>query len=274
MNRIFFACLLAFTTFSFQAKSQAFSLRNYTISYRWFEANAFGNNPTTVGPLLKDQAAYDRQFKTITWNALAGDPGISDLHTIYLGADWKVNRQDSRFWKKTSIQTAIEFTTPVKGGAGNVSNSSFGYSDTSKHYDYRYELARQRQYAGLMLGLLKRSRMSNRFNFTWGVNTQLSLCIAHVYHQQFDTVTYTPATGWVSRVTKLPDLKGKNFLQWQAYVPLGIEFLAYKDILSIRAEFLAGVVGNRFMGRGYDAREANGFGLSVSYWPRKQTKNL
>jgi hypothetical protein len=274
MNRIFVAMLLAFTAISFQAQAQSISLRNYTISYRWFQMNAFGNNPTTVGPLMKDEAAYERQFKTITWNALAGAPGIHDLHTIYLGADWKVNRKDSRFWKKVSIQTSIEFTQRIKDAAGNVSNNSAGYSDTTKRYDYQYTLSRQRQYAGLMVGLLKRSKLGNRFNFTWGLNTQLSVCIAHIYHQEYDTVTYTQSTGWQTKVTKLPDLKAKNILQWQVYVPLGLEFLAYKDVLSVRAEFLIGFVGNRFIPHTYGSRESNGFGFSVSYWPRKKSKDL
>jgi hypothetical protein len=251
---------------------QKLQINNYSISYRLFEMNSVGNNPTTIPALLKDRYSYQNFLSTTNYNILYGNPGVQQLHTIYFTAEWKVDSSLSLFWKKHTLQAGLLITNKIAQSAGAVANERFSYSpDTVLHED-RYSLLKNQQFLGGQIGLNRRYHISKKFQLFSGLHLQGSFAVVHHYEQQLDSITFAPTRGWTSNTSRLPHLKGKNFFQWQAMIPLGMEYDIHQKDFYIRLEIIVGIVGSRYRPKTFAAKEAHGIGLSLVYLPRQKTR--
>ena len=263
-----FAIFMLFLFVAGTAIGQKIQVKNYSLSYRLFEMNSVGNNPTTIAPLLKDPVSYQNFLNTINYNSLWGNPAIQTLHTLYFAAEWNKDPALSRFWKKYSIQTGLLITSKSVMDAGAIGIQTYTSSPDTVIHDDRYSLTKNQQFLGLQIGINRRYHMAKKLQFFTGLHFQGSFAIVHYYEQQLDSSSWTPATGWKTRTTPLPDLKGKNFFQWQLMVPLGIEYAFAKNAFFVRLELDLGIVGSQYRSTSFAASEAHGFGLSLIYQPK------
>lgn len=257
--------LLAISCFGVSVNAQSFKLKNFSIGYRIFEVNSVGNSPFTIAPLLKDPKTYERFFNSIKYNEIQGNPGVMSLNTYYINAEWFRNSPLSSFWKKFTLQAGLLLTSPLSERAGSVADVSYYRStDTAKHI-HMYSLSKNLQFFGANGGVNKRFRISRRLEFLTGLHMQASFALVQHYKQQWDSSTYTPTNGWRNKTTTLPQLKGKKFFQWQAMVPLALEYNVYKNRFFIRFELDAGIIGSRYRPKYFSAREAHGAGIWFIY---------
>lgn len=247
---------------------QKLTIKNYSFGYRVFEMNSFGNNPTTITNLLKDPAAYQNFLTTLTYNGFYGNPGISNLHTFYISAEFGKDLSQARFWRKYSIQAGLLFTTKSSEAAGALSNQFFTYSPDTVMHDNRYSLVKNQQFMGIQTGLNRRFKISKKFHALLGLYVQGSFAIINNYQQQMDTSTFSTSVGWKRSSTPLPALKRKNYFQWQAMIPLGLEYGVYQNRITLRIELDIGIMANPYIGRTYAERECNGWGISIIYRPK------
>lgn len=248
--------------------AQDFKIKNYSIGYRIFEFNAIGNAPTNIAPLLKDPVTYLKFLNTIDYNSFWGNPGPMTLRNFYFNSEWCKNNPSSSFWRRHTVQAGFLFTDKVTRSAGAIGDESFYYTpDTPKHV-YKYSLTQNQQFFGVNAGLNERLKIFKRLQFFSGLHMQGSFALIHHYKQQWDSSTFTPQQGFQTRTTKLSNLKGKNFFQWQLMVPLGLEYELYKKTLFIRLEIDAGIVSSRYRGKSFFEKEAHGAGLWLIYQRR------
>lgn len=247
------------------AIGQRLQIKNYGVAYRVFEMNSVGNNPTTISELLKDPVSYQNFLNTINYNSLYGNPGIQQLHTFYFTVEWKVDSPLSLFWKKHTIQAGLLITNRVVQEAGAVARQGFSYSPDTVRYEDKYSLLKKQQFLGGQVGINRRFNISKKLQFFSGLHVQGSFAIVHHYQQQLDSSTYAPGRGWNIVTTRMPNLKGKNFFQWQAMLPLGLEYDIHQKKLFLRLELNVGMVGSRYRPTTFAEREAHGIGLSLIY---------
>jgi hypothetical protein len=247
--------------------AQKWQIERYNIAYRIFEISAVGNNPTTIAPLLKEPEAYQRYLNTITNNSLYGNPAIFPLHTFYVNAEWQKHNSLSRFWRKHTVQTGLVLTSLISQNAGAIGDQR--YLDTVRHR-YMYSLNRIQRFAGATAGLNRQIKLSKRSQILAGIQGQGKFAIAHHYQQTWDSTTYTRSGGWMESITRLSDLKGKNFFQWQVMLPIAFEYLFYKESLSIRLELVPGIIGSRYRPKSNSAKEAHGAGIGLAFKPKSK----
>jgi hypothetical protein len=265
------AILILFMLFVFAAGSaigQNLQIKNYSLSYRAFEMNSVGNNPTTIAPLLKDPVSYQNFLNTISYNSLSGNPAIQNLHTLYFAVEWTKAPALSRFWKKYSIQTGMLITNKCVTDAGSIGTQGFSTSPDTVGYNNKYTLTKNQQFLGLQIGINRRFPIARKLEFFTGLHFQGSFAIVHYYQQQLDSSSWTTTGGWKTKATQMPDLKGKNFFQWQLMVPLGFEYAVVRNQFFIRLELDLGIVGSQYRPRSSAQNEAHGFGISLIYQPK------
>lgn len=134
---------------------------------------------------------------------------------------------------------------------------------------HSYQLTQQQQFIGINAGINFRSRIINRLNYLTGFHVQGSIAFVHNYKQQLDSNWYKFSDrSRTQKMVTLPNFKGKNFFQWQAMVPLGLEAEVLKQQLFLRAEFIVGLVGGPYRPNDIARSEAHGFGLWLIYQPK------
>ena len=263
--------LLCFTLFfSNTIHGQKLSVRNFSAGYRIFEINYFGNNPKTIGPFLKDPVAYQNFVKTIEYNGRIGEPGILRLHTFYLNAELQGSPVRSRFWRKNTLQVGLLLTNKLSTGAGALTNETHFFGQDTIFYNNNYSITKNQQFIGGSVGINRRYTISNKFQVLTGLHFQGSFAFIHNYEQRLDSSSYVLNGERKTSSTKLPNLKGKNFFQWQAMIPLGIEYAVYQQQLYLRLEVDFGIVGSRYIPKEFAAMEAHGAGLSFIYRPQQK----
>src|SRR5688572_11601970 len=263
--------LLLFLIVTNRANSQTMAVKNFSIGYKVFEISPVGNNPITVAPLLKDPVAYQNFLKTINHNNLYGNPAIQQLHTFYLNAEWQVDSPVSRFWKKHTLQAGLHFTDKLTQSAGALADQYFTYLPDTVRHDYQYSLVKNQQFFGGQAGINRRINISKKLKAIVGLHVQGSVAIVHYYQQQWDSSTFSSGPGLKTQTNALPDLKGKNFFQWQAMLPLGLEYPVYQRSLFLRLELYIGIIGSHYRPQNISANEAHGVGVSIIFQPKSRS---
>jgi hypothetical protein len=254
------------------AFAQAWRIKNYSAGYRIFEVTSVGNNPYTITPLLKDPVAYQNYINTITVNSLYGNPQIMGLQTMYMNAEFQKDSALGRFWKKTTIQAGLLFTKRIRQSAGAIGDENFVTSPDTVLYRNMYSLTKNQQFFGANLVLNRRFAISKNFKFLTGIHAQGSVALVHHYQQSWDSSTYKLGGIRNTKTTYMPDLKGKNFFQWQLMVPLGLEYEFVKEQFFIRFELAAGIIGSDYRPKYSSAKEAHGAGIWLVYQPKGRWK--
>jgi hypothetical protein len=201
------AFLLHILLITNHAISQKLTTRDYSFTYRVFEMNSAGNNPTTISPFLKNPSAYQDFLKTVNYNSLYGNPGVQQLHTFYLTVEWKVDSAVTQFWKKHTLQAGLQFTGRISQEAGALAYESWYSSTDPVLHNYNYSLTKNQQFLGAHMGINRRLNLSKRLKLFYGLHAQGSFAIAHFYQQRWDSGTFVPGRGWETRTTHLPHLK-------------------------------------------------------------------
>lgn len=243
-------------------------VRNYALGYGIFEMDAVGSNPTTIAPLLKQPVAYQAYLNTINFNSLDGHPAPMTLHTFYLNSELQNQNPLFRFWKKWTIQLGIMLTARITHPSGGLAYESWLSSPDPDVYSYRYSLTNKLQFLGVNLGANRRFNIAGRMRFLTGFRMQESAAITNYYTQVWDSSRSTPSAGLIRTRTKMFNLKGKNFFQWQVMIPLAFEYDLKRDRLVIRLEADLGIVGSRFRSKDLASSEAHGAGIWLIYRPR------
>ncbi|MEP6584446.1 MAG: hypothetical protein ABJA90_09265, partial [Ginsengibacter sp.] len=127
-----------------------------------------------------------------------------------------------------------------------------------------YSLIQNQQFFGIMAGLNRRLKISNKLFLFVALHYQGSFASLHKYQTQLDSFVVNN-TGAFTSTRKLPDLQGKNFYQWQAMIPFGLELDIYKKQFYIRLEGDAGLIGGQYRPRSYLNSQAWGIGLAAIY---------
>lgn len=266
LTRITALALLLLLVFG-NMQAQDWKLKNYSTGYRIFEYNSAGNNPLTIAPLLQDPYAYEAYLNTIDRNSLWGNPGLTQLHTFYIGAEWQNEAPAGRFWKEYTLQAGLLFTGRINLDAGAIGREGWRYSPDTAMIEDKYSLAKSLQFFGAGAGVNRRFRISKRLKFQTGLHAQGSFALVHRFQQRCDSSTYSQREGWKTRTTFLPDLEGKKFFQWQVLLPLGLEYELYRNRVFLRVEVAAGLVGNFYRGKSLADKEAHGAGIFLVYQP-------
>lgn len=266
MRKRYTTFLIALILVSTVATAQRFNLKSYALGYRVFEIDAFGNNPLTIAPLLKDPQSYQAYINTIDWNSLEGNPGINRMKNFYVSAEFGKASVLSKFWEKYTVQIGLFMSAKLKKGNMAIGNEGWYFQDTTKYF-YFYKPAQEQRFAGALVGINQRNRSSNRLNFIIGFQVQGSVALYHVFKQQWDSSTFnSPNHIWTRATTTTgPDLKASNYFQWQALVPFGLEINVYKQQCFVRAEAIFGLISGRYQKRYQTNWESHGLGLWLTY---------
>jgi hypothetical protein len=245
--------------------AQKLRVRSYNVGFRIFELDAFGNNPTTLAPLLKNPQPYQEYINNFDWNSLHGNPGIHVFKNFYLSAEFHKLSPESRFWKKHTLQAGLFISTKGEKGHMGIGNEGWHWEDTTR-YSYHYKPIQELQFAGAHLGVNRRHRLSKKLYFVYGLHVQGSVAVHHIFKQNWDSSTFhLPSDRRTSFTHKGKDLKGKHYLQWQAMVPFGLEVNIYRQRLFVRAEAIFGYIGGRFQKLYGSTWEGHGVGLWFGY---------
>ena len=262
--------LLFFLIVTCTANSQKIEIKNFSIGYRVFEINPVGNSPVTITPLLKDPVAYQNFLKTINYNNLYGNPSIQQLHTFYISTELQVDSPVSRFWKNYTLQAGIHLTIRLVQSVGALADQHYTYLPDTVLHDNRYSIVKNQQFFGGQAGINRRFNISKKLKAVAGLHVQGSFALVHYYQKQWDSSTYSSSQGWKKHVTSLPNMHGINFFQWQAMLPLGLEYPIYQRKLFVRLEFCIGIVGGRYRPKTFSANEAHGAGISIIFQPKNR----
>lgn len=259
--------LLTSLFFSLSADAQRLKLRSYSVGYRLFEVDAVGNNPLTIAPLLKKPAVYQAFINTINNTSLHGNPGAQVLHTFYASSEWIKHSSTSRFWKKYSIQTGLLLTGRIKRSAGSIGDLGHVFSPDTFYFENKYALTKKLQFLGALSGINRRFKLSEKLSFMTGLHLQGSVAFTHRIEQTLDSGIYKNAV-WIKNVTRLKDLKGRNFFEWQAIIPLGLELDVYRKQIFVRIELNAGKIDSKYRSNPFRTNAtANGVGFWIIYNP-------
>lgn len=244
----------------------ALQLKRFNIGYRWFEADGFGNNALTFAPLLKDPAPYVNYINSLSYNSLHGNPAPQQLHDFFVNGEWFKTGTPSRFWKRHTLQAGLLVSSKYKSSNMAIGQEGWRTQDTS-YYRYFYNPTKILQFAGGNAGINSYLRISKKLRFVTGLHVQGTVAIQHIYKQQWDSsVFHSPTqTYTLLKTTNGAALKGKNYFQWQAFIPLALEMAVYKQQFFVRAELDAGIIGGRFQSVYQINREANALGVWLIY---------
>lgn len=229
-----------------------------------FEVNAIGNSPHTLALMLKHPEPYLDFINNLSWNSLYGNPGIQVLHHHQVAVELYKNYRASRFWKRYGLQAGIFVSSKLEKSGMSIGNQGM-LPDTTFFYDH-YSITQHQCFAGVLAGLNRRIRLGRNISFATGLHLTGSIAIQHRFHQQRDSNTFHSRRGWTYHTTPLGPLEGKNYLQWQAMVPLALEINIYRNKLLVRPEVFAGIIGGKY----YKIfrrvpEEAHGAAMSVVY---------
>jgi hypothetical protein len=257
--------MLLFAALSCDA--QNFRIKNYSLGYRAVEIEAVGNNPLTIPPFLKNPWVYQNYLNNqVQYNGITGDPGIQIVRNYSFSTEWYKDSAESRFWRRYTIQTGLFLSNRLTKNM-SLENQRFvsTATDTTSYRDV-YSLVQKQQFLGISTGINRRIRISNSLMFFTGFQLQGTTAFSHSYQQQWDSSVYHKQV-WTTKTTRLPNLKGKNYLQWQALIPLAFELNAYKHEVFLRAEFDYGITGDRYR-TSYTTKETDGFSFWLIYLPK------
>ncbi len=250
------------------AQRPQLKVKSYNIGYRIFEIDGFGNNVFTMAPLLKNPQPFNDYINALDWNSMHGNPGINVPKMLNVSVTFYKPSLESRFWRKYTVQAGLFISNKMKKDGMDVGNEKWNWADSTKHFDF-YRSTNELQLTGANIGLNRSSRLWKKLNFSAGFQLQGSVAVHHIYKQQWDSsVFHLPTSVWIkSSSTAGPDLEAKNYFQWQALVPFGLEMNVYKQKLAVRLEAILGMIGGRYQSL-YDASwESHGAGLWLIYKP-------
>jgi hypothetical protein len=258
--------ILIYVVITIPSQAQQFKIKSYSIGVRTFEITPVGNNPLTLGSLLKDPDSYMAFLNSTTYNTIFGSPEIRWRNTIYFNAEWTKKNSTSGFWKRNSISTGFNYTPKITLDAGSIADEDFIPPAYTTKYSFKYVTQKQEQKAGLNTGLNSRFKIIKNVNFLTGIHFQGSVAFQHKIKQYWDSSYFNASSGWTGTITDLPDLKGKNYFEWQAFIPLSFEYDNRNKKLAVRLELDAGIIQSQFRPRGINSNSvSNGFGVFVNY---------
>ncbi len=273
----FLLSLLACSVLALQATAQGLKLKNYGVGYRVFETESIGGTPLALGRFLQDPYTYQQYLDGIAYTSFGGGGrAIQRVPMLYLTAEFHKPAATSHFWRHYTVQAGLVLGRRMELSGTFIGNEEFLPSpDNPNRFTYKtngYSLTQQQQFVGATLGLNRRFRLVNRLHFLAGLHGQVSIAAVHGYQPRWDSTTLVVENSQVLRretkTTQLPYLRGKNYLQWQLFIPVGLEVAIYKQEVLVRLEADFGLVGNQFKPKALASREAHGVGLWLTYQPK------
>ncbi|OGX82314.1 hypothetical protein [Hymenobacter glacialis] len=273
----FLLALFACSVLALPANAQGLKLKNYNIGYRLFEMESALGTPLSLGRFLQDPYTYQQFLDGIDYTRLSGGGGAYQwVPMLYLTAEFHRPAAASRFWRNHTVQAGLVLSNRIELSGLSIGNDEFLLSPGSQtDFTYKtnvYSLVQQQQFVGATLGLNRRFRLVNRLHFLTGLHGQGSVAVVHGYTPQWDSTTLVVQNGQVLRrerkTTQLPYLKGKNYFQWQLFIPIGLEVAVYKQEVFVRLEADFGIRGNQFRSKELAALETHGVGLWLTYQPK------
>lgn len=262
MKRSLLFTFVLLITFN-HANGQLLKIKDYGFSYRIYESSLIGNNPMTLHKFIKDPYSYNNLLNQINYNSIYGNPGIINLKTFYLFSRFVINNPESKFWRKNNFQLGLFATQKVTESSGGFSNNFATYSPDTVFHTHSWMLTRNIQHFGIQAGLNRcLNNPMKEVKLYSGILIQGGLALMNNYDNSFDTATFSSRQGWQHQIKKLPDIKGKNYFQWQLMIPFGIEFPIIQRKIYIRADVNAGITGNSITNT-FDG--AHGIGAAIIY---------
>lgn len=258
--------LLFFIIFANLNLCAQIKIKNYSAGYKVFYIDGVGNNPTTIASIMKDPVAYQDFLNRTQYNGLSGGGGIQDLKTFYFNTELYKAGSLSNFWKKYSIQTGVLLSSKLVKNGLAVERRDYSPNDSTLYIN-TYSLVQKQQFLGANLGVNRRFTLSKKILFVLGFQYQASFAFFHRYGQRLDSSSVSPANGRVNKTTVLPDLNAKNFYQWQAMIPFGLEWQTWQKQFAIRFEGEAGLIGSRYRPKRGTYPQAWGLGFWLIYKP-------
>lgn len=264
-----------FTIISFSIipclRAQQSFIKNYSVGFRIFEYSSVGNNPTTLAPQLKDPVSYLYTLNNFSYNSLYGNPYIAYMKNFYLNVEMRGRDSLSRFWKKNSIQAGILMTNRLSRSVGAVEDIQYDSFPDFIRRNKKYSYTEQIQFLGVNIGFNRRFKLSRNVQFLLGLQVQGSFAVHHNYKQQLDSTAFKYGIGLIyDKSTPLNDLKGKQYFQWQAMIPLGLEVNIYKQEFFMRLEAMLGIIGNSTRDKINADKQAHGVGIWLVYEPKRK----
>lgn len=254
------------------ARAQTWQVRSYSAGSRVFEIQELGGGVNSIGPLLRQPAAHQRYVSSLAYSGISnGGLGVARHQMYYASVELDRPTAAAVFWRQCTVQVGVLLTNQLAKGPMTVFEEQVNFEPDGTIIQTRaaYSLVQRQRFVGATLGLNRRFRLASRLQFVTGLHTQASLAVEHRYQQQWDsTRLVVPPNGVTQRTTNStpgPDLAGRNYLQWQLFVPLGLEVDAYRNRLFVRLEANVGIVGSRLRERSLAGREAHGLGLWLGY---------
>ena len=273
----FLLALLACSVLALHATAQGLQLKNYSVGYRVFETESIGGTPLTLGRFLQDPYTYQQYLDGINYTMLSGGGGAYQWVPMrYLTVEFHKPAATSHFWRHHTVQTGLVISNKIELSGLSIGNDEFLPSPGSQtDFTYKtnvYSMVQRQQFLGASLGLNRRFRLANRLQFLTGLHGQGSIAVVHTYKPRWDSTTLvvqnSQVLGRETETTQLPYLKGKNYFQWQLFIPIGLEVAVYKQEVFVRLEADFGIRNNQFKAKDLASLETHGVGLWLTYQPK------
>lgn len=245
-------------------------LRNLGIGYSIGELDLIGNNPNTLVSFMKDPGSYHSYINNHQFDEVEGNPVIHALGFLNLTAEFHKPGSDSRFWRKFTVEGGLSISSRIYESAGAMTHNTY---ETSPGYVHRYEklsIVRNQRFAAVNLALYRKFRFSDRLTGSIGFRYQPGILITNRYEASWDTAVYTPSAGLISRVTTLPDFRGKTYFQTQLMLPINIEWQVVPSTLAVRLQLSPGLIYNKYKRNDFASSEFHTAGVSVLYSPGRK----
>ena len=244
---------------------KGFYIKRLSAGYRISETELIGTNPFTALPLLKDPTEYLHLLSTFRYNAWGGSPGPETIHTFYANAEIYKNRRNG-FWKHTYLQTGLFAMKNINTTAGLLTHFGDIEADSTQ-FNTTYSFTHQTQFFGLNFGINRTTKIAKRLQSTIGLQLQGMVALIHKYQSHLDSSSQSGfSSPWKTIYSKqLSTSQARNYFQWQIMLPLGIEYEAWKQRLTIRIEIAPGYIRNKYLNKSFAASEAHSAGLWLIY---------
>src|SRR5687768_10368044 len=125
---------------SYDLCAQQFKVRSYSVGYRLFEMEDYGNNPFNISPILKDPQAYTNYLNTIRYTVFSANPAPVRLNMFYFNAEFHKSGSTGKFWKNHKLQAGFVLSTRRKTLVGSLDTRQYVTSPDTAVYDDSYTL--------------------------------------------------------------------------------------------------------------------------------------
>ncbi len=272
--KFFIASLFIVSTY-FSSISQKICIKNYQLGYQILERDAFGNNPFTLQPLIKNKKEYLDGINSFNYNGFYGNPGIEKVKSVLASVEmWKKN-SSNLFWKKFTVKAGFGISNRLLKDNMALSNTNALSQDSNIHIiETTYNIDNTTKQISLLIGITYNTKILKFLQFHTGFIIQPAVSAYSKFSRHIDTF-YTernnPQGYGLTKISQLKTLKGVRIFTSNFYIPLGLQLDLYKKQFFFQSNLNVGLLYNKYYAPKH-ITEGHSIEFSLIYQPKQKVE--